>query len=68
MYPTAKCPITPSWSGVFESADSVADATTGVGAELEVDAEVVALTVVGGGGGGGVDTVADPSAVWANAF
>lgn len=61
--------MTPSWSGVFESADSVADATTGVGAEVDVEAEVVALTVVGGvGGGGGVDTLADPSAVCANAF
>jgi hypothetical protein len=56
--------MTPSWSGVFESADSAADATTGVGAD-----DVVALTVAGGvdggGGGGGVDTVApaltDPS-------
>ena len=63
--------MTPSWSGVFESADSVAEATTGAGADVEVDADVVALTVAGGvdgDGGGGVETVADPSAVCANAF
>jgi hypothetical protein len=66
MYPTAKWPITFSWSGVFESAASVEDATTGVGADGDVAAALVAVTVDGGlvgAGGSGELTVAEPLAV-----
>lgn len=60
--------MTPSWSGVVESADSAADATTGVGADA-----VVALTVAGGDDAGAdVDAEAEPPALTdpscANAF